>query len=136
MFNLGFGKSEIKAFRSSAPEGSWYKEKSNKPEKLWTVLWTENGIKWLIDSLSKKIDVNTEETKEEATKKTDEFECKVLLCNFPNKRLVKIEKDGIAVMAVCRDNSKMKPNMIVKVKYRGNKLYVIALTKKHLHYKV
>lgn len=125
---LGFGKAEMKVFRDTAPSGSWYKEKSNKPEKLWSVLWTDAGVQWLEASVGVK--------KEEVIKKPEEFECKVLICKFPNKRLVKIEKDGVAVMAVCRDNTKLKPNMIVKVKYRGSQLYVTAITKKHLYFKV
>lgn len=132
---LGFGKSEMKAFRDTAPEGSWYKEKSNKPEKLWSVMWTDVGVDWIISGLNKRVDVNAKDVIEEVTKKPDEFECKVLVCNFPNKRLVKVEKDGIAVMAVCKDNTKLKPRMIVKVKYRGNNLFVTAITKKHMHFK-
>lgn len=126
---LGLGKAELKAFRDSATEGAYfYKVKSNKPEKLWSVMWTEAGVQWLESNLGVK--------KEEIVKKPDEFECKVLIANFPNKRLVKVEKDGVAVMAVCRDNTKLKPNVIVKVRYRGSQLYVTAITKKHLYFKV
>ena len=35
---LGVNKSKLKELRSKAPEGSWIRDVSKKPEKLWGTL--------------------------------------------------------------------------------------------------
>ena len=125
---LGIGKPEMKAFRDKAPTGYWFKEQSNKPSKLWPVVWTEDGVNWL----SKELNVKTEEVKVENA----EVECKVTKTGFINRRLVQIEKDGVRILATCKDNKLIKPNVIVKVKFRGGMAIVTAITKKHMKYTI
>ena len=125
---LGIGKPEMKAFREKAPAGYWEKEKSNKPEKLWAVIWSDKGVEWI----SNQINVKPEEVKVEK----EEVECKVTKSGFLNRRLIQIEKDGVKIMAVCKDNKLIKPNVIVKVRFRGGFACVTAITKNHMKYKV
>ena len=125
---LGIGKPEMKAFREKAPAGYWEKEKSNKPEKLWAVIWSDKGVEWI----SNQINVKPEEVKVEK----EEVECKVTKSGFLNRRLIQIEKDGVKIMAVCKDNKLIKPNVIVKVRFRGGFACVTAITKNHIKYKV
>jgi hypothetical protein len=124
---LGIGKPEMKAFREKAPAGYWEKEKSNKPEKLWAVIWSDEGVEWL----SKELNVKTDEVKVEP----EEVECKVLKSGFMNQRLVQVEKNGVKIMAVCKDNRLIKPNVIVKVRFRGGFACVTAITKNHMKFK-
>lgn len=125
---LGIGKPEMKAFRDKAPTSYWFKEQSTKPSKLWPVIWTEDGVDWL----SKQLNVKTEEVKVENA----EIECKVTKTGFINRRLVQIEKDGVRILATCKDNKLIKPNVIVKVKFRGGMAIVTAITKNHMKYKI
>jgi len=125
---LGIGKPEMKAFRDRAPTAYWKREESNKPSKLWPVVWTEAGVEWI----SKQINVKPEEVKVEK----EEVECKVTKTGFVNRRLVQVEKDGVKIMAVCKDNRLIKPNVIVKVRFRGGFACITAITKKHMKYTI
>ena len=73
---------------------------------------------------------------EEVKVEKEEVECKVTKSGFLNRRLIQIEKDGVKIMAVCKDNKLIKPNVIVKVRFRGGFACVTAITKNHMKYKV
>jgi hypothetical protein len=125
---LGIGKSEIKNFREKAPEGAWIREESNKPERLRGYLWTDIGVNWLESQLNIKSD--------SIVKEKIFIEATVLRSGFGNRRLVEISVGGMAVKAICKDNTKIKPRAIVKVKFNNGQAYVTEVTKKHLRYTV
>lgn len=128
MNELNLSKAEIKAFRESAPEGSWIRDVSKRPERLWGYLWSEAGVNYLTGVINKVITV-TESPKIE----TDVYECTVLRSGFTNKRLVEIEFNGKKIKAVCRDSSIIKPKCIVKVRIVGASACVLSVTKKHMN---
>ena len=128
MKELNLSKAEIKAFRESAPEGSWIRDVSKRPERLWGFLWSEAGVKYLTEVISKPITV-TECQKVEG----DIYECTVLRSGFTNKRLVEIEFNGKKIKAACRDSSLIKPRCIVKVRIVGESACVLSITKKHMN---
>ncbi len=125
---LGIGKSEIKALREKAPEGAWIREESNKPERLRGYLWSDIGVNWLESQLNIKSD--------SIVKEKNFIEATVLRSGFLNRRLVEISLGGMAVKAICKDNAKIKPRAIVKVKFTNGQAYVTEVTKKHLKYPV
>jgi hypothetical protein len=125
---LGIGKSEIKSFRENAPEGSWIREESNKPERLRGYLWSDIGVNWLESQLNIKSD--------SIVKEKIFIEATVLRSGFGNRRLIEISVGGMAVKAICKDNTKIKPRAIVKVKFNNGQAYVTEVTKKHLKYPV
>lgn len=121
---LGLGKPEIKALREKAPAGYCEREPSNKPEKLWNWLWTEDGVKWIEEQVGLK--------PSDIVNKPDIVECTVLRSNFVNKRIIEVEYEGLTYRATCRDNTNIKPRAIVKVKFVNGNAAVTEITKKHL----
>ncbi len=128
MNELNLSKAEIKALRESAPEGSWIRDVSKRPERLWGYLWSEVGVKYLTGTIDKPVTV-TESPKVD----TDTYECTVLRSGFTNKRLIEIEFNGKKIKAVCRDSSVIKPRCIVKVRIVGESACVLSITKKHMN---
>jgi hypothetical protein len=125
---LGIGKTEIKALRETAPEGAWIREESNKPERLRGYLWSDIGVNWLESQLNIKSDsIVKEKIFTEAT---------VLRSGFGNRRIVELSINGMPVRAICRDNTKIKPKAIVKIKFCNGQAFVTEITKKHLRYPV
>lgn len=125
---LGLSKSEIKTFREKAPEGSWIREESNKPERLRGYVWSDSGVNWLESQLNIKSD--------SIVKEKIFVEATVLRSGFMNRRLIEISVGGMAVRAICKDNTKIKPRAIVKVKFNNGQAFVTEVTKKHLRYPV
>jgi hypothetical protein len=132
---FGVNKSAIKDLRSKAPEGSWIRDISNKPEKLWGYLWSEAGVDWL----KKELNVNVEPVSEKkfeappAEGASVERECKVSRTNFINLRLVEVIDGEDRVIAQCKDNRVIKPNMFVKVRFTDNYACVTKIISKHLN---
>ena len=125
---LGLGKPEMKALRETAPKEYYVKEQSNKPEKLWGWLWTDDGLRWIEEQVGLKPN--------EVVNKSNIVECTVVKSGFVNKRIVEVEYEGLTYRATCRDNTKIKPRAIVKVKFVNGNACVTEITKKHLksHY--
>jgi hypothetical protein len=132
---LEVNKTAVKDLRSKAPEGSWIRDISNKPEKLWGYLWSEAGVEWI----KKELNVNVKpvsEKKFEAPPSEGasvERDCKVSRSNFINLRLVEVIDGTDRVVAQCKDNRVIKPNMIVKVKFAENYACVTKIISKHLN---
>ena len=122
---LGFGKPEMKALRDRAPEGSWIRDVSKKPEKLWGWLWSDEGVKWIESEIGVKPDAVID--------KPTEVEGKVIRSGFLNKRLVEVEIAGVKHMAICKDNKEFKPRMIVNTRFVGGNACVTSATKKHMN---
>lgn len=122
---LGLGKPELKALRDKAPKEFYVKEPSNKPEKLWGWLWTDEGVAWLEEQIGLK--------PKEIVNKPDIVECRVTKSGFVNKRIIEVEYEGLTYRATCRDNTHIKPRAIVKVKFVNGNACVTEITKKHLN---
>lgn len=131
---LGVNKPELKELRSKAPEGSWIRDISNKPEKLWGYLWSEAGVKWLSEQLGvkeKKLEVSpAEETS------SKEFECTVTRSNFINLRLIEVIHNGSRLVVQCKDNRIIKPSMLVKIRIIDDKTACVSqIISKHIKLK-
>ena len=128
MKELNLSKAEIRALREKAPEGSWIRDISNRPEKLWGYLWSEAGVNYLVGLREKPVDVI-----ENPMVEPDVYECTVIRSGFTNKRLVEIEFNGKKIKAACRDSSVIKPRCIVKVRIVGDSACILSVTKKHMN---
>jgi len=131
---LGVNKPELKELRNKAPEGSWIRDISNKPEKLWGYLWSEAGVKWLSEQLGvkeKKLEVSpAEETS------SKEFECTVTRSNFINLRLIEVIHNGSRLVVQCKDNRIIKPSMLVKIRVIDDKTACVSqIISKHIKLK-
>jgi hypothetical protein len=128
---FGVNKSVIKDLRSSAPEGSWIRDISKKPEKLWGYLWSETGVKWL----SEKLNVNEKNFEVPPSGETSpkEAECTVTRSNFVNLRLIEVIHNGKRRMVQCKDNRIIKEGMLVKIRLIDEKTACIShIISKHL----
>lgn len=134
METLGVNKPELKELRSKAPEGSWIRDISNKPEKLWGYLWSEAGVKWLSEQLNVK-EKNFEVPPSGETS-PKECECTVTRSNFINLRLIEVMYNGKRLMVQCKDNRIIKPSMLVKIRIIDDKTACVSqIISKHIKLK-
>jgi len=131
---LGVNKTAVKDLRSTAPEGSWIRDISNKPEKLWGYLWSEAGVKWISEQLGVKEKKFEVPPSGETSPK--EFECTVTRSNFINLRLIEVIHNGSRLVVQCKDNRIIKPSMLVKIRVIDDKTACVSqIISKHIKLK-
>jgi hypothetical protein len=125
-FRLGFSRKEMKAIRNEMQEGVHYARiKSNRPEHLWEVSWTEQGVTALTDRLSAKH--ATPEAPAEPVKIAEAPSNAegTVAAKFKNPRIISVLIDGKTHNVLCRDSAKFGIGMPVSVKWDGAK-WVVA----------
>jgi len=114
---LGITRELMKKLRSSFEEFKhWQRIPSRKPERLWEIEWTLEGISLLKNQLGLK--------KEEQIEPPKIITGKVY-AKFNNKHVIQVMVDGKKENVICKDNSKFIPNMEVKIRWDGTRWCVI-----------
>jgi hypothetical protein len=115
--SLGISREQIKELREKFPEGeNWNRIKSRKPQKLWEVEWTEQGVQNLFDSIG---------VKKEETPKPPEEKRGTISAKHKNPRLLTVLIDGKTSTVLCRDSSKFGIGMSVDVRWDGGRWVVV-----------
>lgn len=114
---LGITRKLMKELRSSFEEFKhWQRIPSRKPERLWEIEWTLEGVSLLKNQLGLK--------KEEQIEYPKIITGKVY-AKFNNKHIIQVMVDGKKENVICKDNSKFIPNMEVKIRWDGFRWCVI-----------
>lgn len=116
----GISRAKLKQFREELNEGvHWFKIKSNRPEKLWEVNWTPEGVKAFKD----KAGLKDEEVVEAVPH--NEAEGVVSRNDWVNTRVITVKVGEHSVNAMCRDAKMFRMGMLVKIRQDGDK-WVVA----------
>lgn len=108
---IGLSRDVLKKMRSDYSEGvDWNRIKSRKPQSMWEVQWTDDGVRKLREKLGLK--------QEDVVEKPKIFKGTVVR-RFLNKRMLQVFIDNKEESVLCKDNSKFIPNMPVWVKWDG-----------------
>lgn len=123
---LGLSRDILKELRSSYIEGTdWAKKESRKPQSMWEVEWTEEGVAKLKDNIGfKETDKLSLPEKKRA----------VVFSVFKNPKVIGITIDGTQYNALCKDSSKFHKGMHVDVRWDGNRWCVIRHPRFHGKY--
>lgn len=127
----GISRAEFKDIRKSIKQNGdlgrlWYREESNKPEHLRTVLWTDVGQYFLAHYLQSKVEYIQQEeqsisdvmTKGQFDKlvNNSKWVGKVTRNSYGNTRLVTVEHEtGFKVNVACKDNKLHSKHSYVQV---------------------
>lgn len=115
---LGLSRDVLKELRSSYVTGvHWTKMPSNKPEKLWAVEWTPEGIDLLRSNLGIK-----QESKEI---RVPEKKRGTVYCKYRNPRVLGVLIDGKQENVLCRESQKFGIGMPVDVRWDGARWVVV-----------
>lgn len=110
---IGLSREVLKEFRSSYEEGvDWVRIESRKPKHLWSVEWTEEGIRKLKANIGIK-----EEEKLEPPQQVTGTVCEIFL----NPRVIGVIVDGQKTRAICRDSSNFKVGAKAYLKWDCNR---------------
>lgn len=105
----GLSRDLIKELRSSYEQGvCWVRIPSRKPQHLWEIEWTEQGIAELKKNFK---------FKEEEKIVPPEHKSGTVNHKFINKKIIGVLIDGKEHNVVCRDSSKFGIGMPVEVKW-------------------
>ena len=114
---LGLSRDLIKELRSSYTNGlHWEKVPSRKPETLWEVRWTDEGVALLRENLGIKL----EEKISPPEKKRG-----TVYCKFRNPRVIGVLIDGSQHNVLCRESLKFGIGMPVDVRWDGARWVVV-----------
>ncbi len=114
---LGITRKLMKELRSSFEEFKhWQRIPSRKPERLWEIEWTLEGVSLLKNQLGLKKEEQIEHPKIITGK---------VYAKFNNKHIIQVMVDGKKENVICKDNSKFIPNMEVKIRWDGFRWCVI-----------
>ena len=114
---LGLSRDILKELRSSYTESvDWHKIPSKKPENLWEVQWTEEGINHLKANLGFK----QQEQILPPDKKRGTVHCK-----YKNPKVIGVMLEGKDFNVLCRDSSKFHIGMPVDVRWDGSRWCVV-----------
>ena len=112
----GLTREMIKEYRSMMEEGKhWVREPSKRPQKLWSIKWTQSGL----DRLKELTNMKREE--DIVVEPLVEKEGMVARNDFPNVRMLLVDLDGKQVNALCRDARMFRMGMKVKVRHDGER---------------
>jgi len=115
--SLGLSRVQMKEIRTKYTEGEdWLKIKSNRPQNLWEVKWTENGVNKLRDTIGV--------LHEEKITPPAQYKATVV-ARFRNPRFIQVEMQGAKHTVICRDNNKFRSGMPVWVRWDGAR-WVVA----------
>lgn len=114
---LGISRDIIKGMRGEFTEGAhWKKIPSLKPENLWQIDWSEDGIALLRDRLGiKKEEIVTPPQKVSGT----------VSSKFRNPRVIGVLVNGKEESVLCRDSSKFGIGMPADVQWDGARWVVV-----------
>lgn len=114
---LGVTRKMLRELRTSFEEFKhWAKIPSRKPENLWEIEWTDEGVTMLKQHLGLKI--------EEPIKSPELLKGKVF-AKFNNKHIIQVLINEQKHNVICKDNTKFIPNMEVDVKWDGSRWCVV-----------
>lgn len=114
---LGLSRDLLKELRSSYTEGvHWSRIESRKPQHLWEVEWTEDGITLLRENLG---------IKQEEVIASPEKKRGTVYCKFRNPRIIGVMIDGKECNVLCRDSVKFGIGMPVDVRWDGARWVVV-----------
>lgn len=114
---LGITRDTIKELRSTLSEGvHWNRIKSRKPEKLWEVEWTEEGVAAVYDVIG---------VKEVEKPLPPEQKRGTISAKHRNPRILSVLIDGKTCTVLCRDSSKFGIGMSVDVRWDGGRWVVV-----------
>lgn len=114
---LGLSRDLIKELRSSYKEGEdWSRIESKKPQTLWEVNWTDEGV----NKLKMNLGIDPLKPMESPSEKKG-----IVKGNCKNIRLLRVLIDGKEHNVICRDNTKFRTGMDVTVKWDGSRWCVV-----------
>ena len=114
---LGLSRDLLKELRTSYIEGThWMRMESRKPQHLWEVEWTEEGVNLLRENLG----IAKEETIASPEKKRG-----TVYCKFKNPRVIGVMIDGKQHSVLCRESVKFGIGMPVDVRWDGARWVVV-----------
>jgi hypothetical protein len=117
---IGLSRDILKEIRSSYEQGKhWNKIPSKKPEQLWEIDWSEEGIK----KLKKNIGFNKSEQIASPEVKTGK-----VVRKYVNPRVIGIVLDDEPNKehnVLCRDSNKFIVNMPVEVRWDGARWCIV-----------
>lgn len=114
---LGISRDIIKGLRENYSENiHWTKIPTKKPENLWQIEWTEEGI----SLLREKLGITPEEIVSPPEKKRG-----TVYCKFRNPRIIGVMIDGKENSVLCRESAKFGIGMPVDVRWDGARWVVV-----------
>lgn len=116
----GISRAKLKELREGLEQGKhWFKEPSKRPEKLWEVKWTPEGVA----AFKAKAGLKEEETVEPVS--LPEVEGVVERNDWANTRIITVKAGERSVNAMCRDAKMFRMGMPVRIRQDGEK-WVVA----------
>lgn len=114
---LGLSRDILKELRSSYIEGmDWHRVESRKPQHLWEVEWTHEGIQKLKENIG---------FKEPEVIKAPEQKRGTVYAKFKNPKVIGALIDAQHFNVLCKDSSKFHVGMPVDVRWDGNRWCVV-----------
>lgn len=109
--SIGLSRETIKVLRSSYTENvHWVRIASKKPEHLWSIDWTDQGV----DALRLNLGIGPKEEQSSVPNKEGKVKGK-----YKNPRIMCITINGKDYNVLCKDSSKFVIGMNVDVKWDG-----------------
>ena len=114
---LGLTRDIIKELRSSYIETiDWHRVESRKPQHLWEIEWTHEGIQKLKENIG---------FKEPEVIHPPEQKRGTVYAKFKNPKVIGALIDGKNYNVLCKDSSKFHIGMPVDVRWDGNRWCVV-----------
>jgi hypothetical protein len=114
---LGISRDLIKGLRETYCENThWKKIPTKKPENLWQIEWTDEGISLLRENLG---------IKPEETVAFPEQKRGTVYCKYRNPRVIGVLIDGKEHSVLCRDSVKFGIGMTADVRWDGARWVVV-----------
>lgn len=121
--SIGVSRKDIKAARADFTEGvHWERLKSNRPEHLWEIQWTEQGVAALLAKFQPQPPDDLPAAAPELTLPKEAEG--TITAKFRNPRILAVLIDGKSFNVLCRDSAKFGIGMPVKVRWDGAKWVV------------
>jgi len=115
--SLGVSREQIKGIRDNCIEGRHFTRKeSKKPRHLWEISWTDEGVKYVMDSIG--LDHKQEAPAPVGDKRGTVYS------KFMNVRCLGVLIDGKQETVLCKDNRKFGIGMPVSVRWDGSRWVV------------
>jgi hypothetical protein len=114
---IGLSRDMLKEIREAYEQGKhWVKIESRKPEQLWEVEWTEEGIK----ELKKNIGFQEPEVVSKPENKTGK-----VVRKYANPRIIGVLINDKEYNVLCRESNKFIINMPVEVRWDGARWCIV-----------
>lgn len=114
---FGLSRAEIKELREKYGNGdAWKRIPSRKPEHLWNVEWTKEGV----DLLKKDLGINIDEKVILPEEKSG-----TVVAKHRNPRILSVLVDGQNTTVLCKDSTKFGIGMPVDLRWDGGRWVVL-----------